>query len=310
MSTSIVKPDVEKIQNQLSVLTGRVDSIEKITTADQYRDMADNVTAVRVYMKSVGFELDPGIAKAKETYDHLKNQKAKYIQPAQTIEETARAKMAAYNERERLAAEAETRRINEERRVQAQREADEAKRKAEAEAEEKRKEAEAWAAAEKKANEAKAEADRKAKEKEIKDAQKSGEITKREAEKAARKAELEAEERKKKAAADHQRALQEACDEERRHNEQAKREADAAAANVQEVKVEPNRVAVAGIRGGGSWQWEMKQIAMVPRELLYPNDVSDVENFPRITKMVKESKNKELAEKLAGGGIRVFFKDR
>lgn len=62
------------------------------------------------------------------------------------------------------------------------------------------------------------------------------------------------------------------------------------------VTVQPNVPKVAGIRARVNWKWKMVDVEKVPRHLLYPNDINDPENFPRITQEVKRIKDKKKAE--------------
>jgi hypothetical protein len=85
---------------------------------------------------------------------------------------------------------------------------------------------------------------------------------------------------------------------------QAVREAPKAAP----VTVQPNVPKVAGIRGRVNWKWKMVDIEKVQRHNIYPNDISDVANFPRITAEVRRIKDKAKAE-AAIPGIEVWSED-
>lgn len=103
------KPELD---NQLAVIRTTITSIT-ITDKITYTSMLAAKTAAQNYIKAVGHELDPGIQKAKELLDHLKQQKAKFVDPAEEIIETAKVELKKYiTEEERKAAE-EQARINE-----------------------------------------------------------------------------------------------------------------------------------------------------------------------------------------------------
>ena len=133
---------------------------------------------VRNYLKDVHLKLDPFVESAKRNLQSAKDELNKWLSPAEAIDGALAQKVKDFERREREAAEAETRRINEERRTEAARAA-----------EVQRKEQERIAAEQ-----------RKAREKELEEARKAGEINKREMEKA-KKLEAEIEARAKAQAA-------------------------------------------------------------------------------------------------------------
>jgi type IV secretory pathway VirB10-like protein len=177
MATSIVKVDTKAIQATLSALADRATAIV-VRTADEYSEAGKFLTDIRSFKKQVGFVCDPFIEAAKQNLETARNEKNKYIRPADELDEIVSRKAEAWRKAEREAAEAEQRRINEER----------------------RREAEAKATEERKAAEAQAENDRKKREAEIKEAQKAGEVGKREAARLEKEA-AEAETRAKEQAA-------------------------------------------------------------------------------------------------------------
>jgi hypothetical protein len=132
------------------------------------------------YIKSVGFELDEGIAKAKGTLDHLKDQKEKFVAPARAQKDAIRQKADDWSAEEKRKAAAEAERINAENRRLAAIKAEE----------------------EKKAAEARAEEERKARAKEIEAARKAGDVGKREAERLKKESEAEAQRQREQAARD------------------------------------------------------------------------------------------------------------
>jgi hypothetical protein len=144
---------------------------------------------------------------------------------------------------------------------------------------ERRKAAAEEAERERKAAEAKAEADRKERERMFREAQKAGEIGKREAE------------RLKKAA-----LAQEAID-----KENARQAAIAAAANVQEVKVQPAVPKVAGIKARVNYKFQVVNPGQVGAGFLCPDEVA-------IGAKVRSDKDPEKSMKEIGG-IRVWVED-
>jgi hypothetical protein len=144
---------------------------------------------------------------------------------------------------------------------------------------ERRKESIRAAEEDRKAAEARAEEDRKRREKELKEAQKAGEIGKREAE----------------------RLRKESLAQEERDKVKAEREALAAAANVQEVKVAPAVPKVAGIKGRVNWRFRIINVLAIPGRFLQPNE-------QRIGEMVRATKDKAKAEAECPG-IEVYSED-
>ena len=195
MGTKIVKPEVQLIPKlderslslALSELTDELKVIPdlkakaaalKVTNAVEYAEAGALRADVRSRRKIPRFKLSPFQEVAKRVVDFLRTKHSEAEQAFDSIDIEITAKMDAHARQERLAAEAEQRRINEERRVAAEK----------------------AAAEQRKAAEAQAEADRKQREKEIEAARKAGEVGKREAERLKKEAEEKAA-REKKAAA-------------------------------------------------------------------------------------------------------------
>jgi hypothetical protein len=169
---------VVRIEAGLTGLRERANAIV-VSNAEQYQIACQVALDGRAYIKDVGFKLDPGIESARSHLDFLKNEKAKYVEPAKEIVEIAALKAESWKAEERRKAKAEENRINEERRREAARIAEE----------------------ERIAAVKKAEADRKEREAEIKRQQAAGELKKREADRLAKLAAEQAEAAKKQAAA-------------------------------------------------------------------------------------------------------------
>jgi NADH dehydrogenase/NADH:ubiquinone oxidoreductase subunit G len=162
---ALARPDTKQIESNLSVFRDRANAI-KVVDAPSYQLAAELEVEGKAYIKRVGFELDPGIALAADTLNHLRAQKAKFVDPVKAIIEQKKLEGDAWKRKEREAAEAEARR---------QREELEREQRAKAEAQ-------------RKAEEAAAAALRKSREKEIEDARKAGDIKKREADRLAKEA--------------------------------------------------------------------------------------------------------------------------
>ena len=156
MSTQIVP--VEGLQAGLTELRQKAESI---VVSDSGSCLAAKTAQrdVRAYMKDVHLKLDPFVESAKRNYQAARDELNKWIEPAETIDGALARKVKDYETQERMRAEAEERRINEERRKKA---ADDA------------------------------EAERKRREKEIEAQRKAGEVGKREAERMKKEAEAEA----------------------------------------------------------------------------------------------------------------------
>jgi multidrug efflux pump subunit AcrA (membrane-fusion protein) len=131
METALARPDEKKLESGLAVLQQRAIAIV-VRDPDSYRLCCEGKAEAQKYIKDAGFELDPGIAKAKETYDHLRNQKAKYVDPAKAIVDTFAKKAEEYRTEEKRKADAEARRLQEEARVAQERKAAEERRVEEA----------------------------------------------------------------------------------------------------------------------------------------------------------------------------------
>src|SRR5208282_1232590 len=92
-----------------SAIAALVARAAAITVKDQetYIDAAAIKRDAQSYLKNVGFELDPGIAKAKDTLDHLKDQKQKWVGPAKEIVDSITTRMQNYAAEEKRKAQVE-----------------------------------------------------------------------------------------------------------------------------------------------------------------------------------------------------------
>jgi flagellar biosynthesis GTPase FlhF len=204
METQIEKPETQPLEMALDVLRAQAKGIV-INSREDCEKYGRLLTAIDDYKKDVTNKLNPFVEFARRGLDAARQEMQKHLNGAEELRGVVSTPIADFNRKERLAAEAETRRENDERR-----------RKAEADAAEVRKQ-----------QEEQARLDREKREKEIKAAQKEGDLNKREAEKMRKEAEAR----------------------EKEQREQAARDAAAAAANVQEVTVQPSTVKVTGARG-------------------------------------------------------------
>jgi DNA repair exonuclease SbcCD ATPase subunit len=168
---------VKEVEHGLVVLKQRAQSIV-VSDAETCREAKIMQRDVRDYMKDVHRKLDPFVDSAKKNLQVARDELNRWIEPAERMDAMVAEKVKAFERAEREAAEAEQRKINEQRRIEATRKA-----------EEDRKERERIAAE-----------DRKAKERELEAARKAGEINKREAEKLRKEAAAEEERERVRAA--------------------------------------------------------------------------------------------------------------
>ena len=116
MSIQIVP--VEGLQAGLTELRQKSESI---VVSDSGSCLAAKTAQrdVRAYMKDVHLKLDPFVESAKRNYQAARDELNKWIEPAETIDGALARKVKDYETQERMRAEAEERRINEERRKKA-----------------------------------------------------------------------------------------------------------------------------------------------------------------------------------------------
>lgn len=168
---------IQKVEAQLSTSLAVLSEMSKsivVRDANSYREAGEGKLEAQNYVKRVGHELDAGIYKAKEVYDYLRNQKAKFVDPAKEIIASFDDKMVAYRTEEKRLAE-----------IERQKEQDRLRKEQEAKAETERKE-----------RESEAEKQRKIQQAEIEKQRKAGELNEKEAERL--KKQVEEEERKQK----------------------------------------------------------------------------------------------------------------
>jgi hypothetical protein len=177
MSEAIVT--VSALQNNIDLSKLEASAIV-VHNQESYARVAQFLVRTRSLKKQIGFLLDPGIQSAQEHLNKLREDKARFVRQIDEVDAIASRPAAEWKRKEREAAEAEQKRINDERRREVERQAEEYR----------------------KAAAAQAEIDRKKREKEIAEARKSGEMGKREAERLRKQAEEDERRRKLEAERD------------------------------------------------------------------------------------------------------------
>lgn len=161
MATEAVsKPETTKLETAIEQFRGEIKTLA-IKTAGDYERAGQILVALKNYEKDVHTALDPFVEIPRRAYEAARQERQKWLNAAEELRGRVSAPMADFKRAERIAAEAEEKRINEERRREAERQAE----------------------ADRKAAEAQAEADRKEKEKEIEAARKAGDLNKKQADK-------------------------------------------------------------------------------------------------------------------------------
>jgi len=101
--------------------------------------------------------------------------------------------------------------------------------------------------------------------------------------------------------------LKEAGANEEAEKAMAAAQADELEKNPPKVVVQANRTPVAGLRSRVGYSYTIVDIEKIPRALLYPFRGQDgqwkPDDFPRLSKMVRETKSVKAAEAEACGGI-------
>ena len=183
--SEVHQAEIATITDKVAILRQEAEAIAVINQ-DDYTKALTFVKSLRAYKKDVGFKLDPGIHSAREHLEFLREEKAKHIRPIDELDKAVSARASTWREQERLAAQAEQKRLNEERQRQAREDAERGRIAAERDAE----------------------AQRKQREKEIERARKAGEFGKRDANRLAKEAREQAERDKEQARRDAEAAAQ------------------------------------------------------------------------------------------------------
>jgi rRNA maturation endonuclease Nob1 len=171
--------DLATVEKGIASLSDRAAAII-VRDQSTYMEACEILKVGRAEIKAIGFALDPGIESARGHLQKLQSDKKMYVSRVETIIKPVEQKAENWKAEERRKAEAEERRINEERRLEAARIAE----------------------AERKERERLADEERKRQQKEAEAARKAGEISKREAERLKKEAEAAAEREKIRAAED------------------------------------------------------------------------------------------------------------
>jgi hypothetical protein len=177
---------LSELQDELAIVPEWADKAMKlaVTNAEEYKAAGEFRAQVRSHKKVVAFALAPFQEVAKRVADFLKGKRTEAENRFDAIDNLITQKMNQQAEKERLAAEAEQRRINDEKRIREEKEAAERRKEAEKQAE----------------------ADRKQREKEIAEARKAGEIKAAEAKRLQKEADEKAARDKEAAAREQQEA--------------------------------------------------------------------------------------------------------
>jgi len=138
MATSeVIRVDTEPLKTSLLSLEQMAKSIV-VNDAPTCLQAKTAQRDVRNYMKDVHLKLDPFVESAKRTYDAAKDERSKWLTPAERIDEALAAKVKDYERRERERAEADRQREQERIRVETERKAAEDRKERERQAEEER----------------------------------------------------------------------------------------------------------------------------------------------------------------------------
>lgn len=229
--------DEQKYDAVLAQLVSRSHALV-IRDPETFRQGREIQAAIAEYMKGIGFEFDPRIAKAKSLLDDIKNWKAKWFGPADVEFKAIRTRCDNHAAEEKRLAQVEQDRVNAE-----------LARKAQEKADADRRESERLAAEARKVQEAEAKRQEAERRKEIEEQRKAGELTKRAADAAAKKAAEERERQQKEA----------------RVAEEQERARAAAAATVAKAApppiayVKPNLPAVAGTKSQTYYAGDLEQ---------------------------------------------------
>jgi hypothetical protein len=145
MATSVVKFDNKKMESKQVELRRMVDSIivrDAQTCGEAKRAQKD----IRDELKQRHFVLDPFVVQAKANYDDAKEERAKWIDPLESLDGALALKVKTWEREEREKAEAEQRREQERIRIETERKAAEERKAREKEIAEQRKAGELKAA--------------------------------------------------------------------------------------------------------------------------------------------------------------------
>ena len=130
MSTQLVGPgETQQFETSLALFKKQAQAIE-VTDKESCLVAKTMQRDVRDYMKDIHAKLDPFVNSAKRNLQVARDELSKWIDPAEAVDSTLGTKVKTYEQNERLAAQREQDRINEENRRKAKEEADAKAKKA------------------------------------------------------------------------------------------------------------------------------------------------------------------------------------
>lgn len=179
MATSVIKVDNKQMESKQAEL-GRLAASIVVKDASTCLEAKTAQRQIRDELKLRHAVLDPFVSNAKSAYDQAKDERSKWIDPLDKLDELLAMKVKDYDRLERERAQREQEELNRQKREREAREADERRREAEKQAE----------------------IERKAREKEIAEARKAGDLKAAEAKRLQKLAEEEAERKRQQAKAD------------------------------------------------------------------------------------------------------------
>ena len=133
MSTAIVKPEVQELESALGILQAEAKEIvgKGIITPEQYERAGQRLVAVKNYEKDVHNKLDAFVEIPRRAYEAARQERQRYLNQAEEVKALLSGPMAEFKRREREAAAAEERRLNEERMRAAAKQAEDEKKERE-----------------------------------------------------------------------------------------------------------------------------------------------------------------------------------
>jgi hypothetical protein len=178
-TTSLAIPDSKKFESTLSKLKQEAAAIV-VNSPEACLEAKTMQRSVRNYIKDAKSALDPFVNMTKRAYDDARDERARWIDPAEMIDDGLSAKVKDFERKEREKAAREEEERNREKRAREAREAEQLRKE----------------------QEAQAKRDREAREKEIAEARKAGDLKAAEAKKLQKEAEERERQAKEQAARD------------------------------------------------------------------------------------------------------------
>jgi hypothetical protein len=114
--------NAEIVKTELETQLGQLAEVQAIVVSDKEscRLAKEGQATVRAYIKDVNFKLGPFVEYAKVNLNKARADLARWLEPAEAIDRALAQKVKDWERQERIAAEAEQRRVNEERRKTAE----------------------------------------------------------------------------------------------------------------------------------------------------------------------------------------------